>query len=182
MMSGRAWGAMSITEKAYELQMVLGACGIELYPALIPHLIQDKLREGAPSDSAYIEKWRQKFAALPVKQFEAVFNEVMNPLRVNEGPDLNAFGPRGNPAWAYGAALVDESPPLPTYLRHFEAEGYKPKDAAFMARFLHHMVKRLDEPARSEFERSEIGPGSKSERNRRWFKFLHDELRAQGKA
>lgn len=179
MEGGRAWGAMSITEKAYELQMVLGACGIELFSALIPHLIQDKLREAAPSESAYIEKWRQKFAALPVKQFEAVFNEVMNPMRISEGPDLNAFGPKGSPAWAYGAALVDHSPPVPEYLRHFEEEGYMSNDAAFMAR---HMVKRMDEPACSEFERSQIGPGSKSERNRRWVRLLHDVLRAQGKA
>ena len=178
----RAWGAMSITEKAYEFQVLMGALGIELFPAPIPHLIQAKLRDAAPSENPYVEERRQKFVGLPVKQFEAVFIEAMNPMRMSEGLDLSAFGPKGGVGWAFGAALVDESDPPAKYLRYFEAEGYTGKDALFMARFFNQMIQRTDERFRSESERSEIGPGPKSERNRRWFKFMHDELRAQGKA
>lgn len=177
----RAWGAMSIYEKSHELQMLLGALGVEVFPAPIPRLIQEKLRDAAPSENPRVERWRQKFAGLPAKQFEGVFIETMNPMRVSEGLDLSAFGPKGGVAWAYGAALVDDSEPPAKYLRHFEAEGYKGKEALFMARFFKQMIDRMDDRFRSESERSEIGPGTKLERNRRWFKFMHDELRAQGK-
>lgn len=172
---------MSIYEKSHELQMLLGALGIEVFPALIPRLVQEQLRDAAPSESPRVERWRQKFAGLPAKQFEGVFIETMNPMRVSEGLDFSAFGPKGGVAWAYGAALVDESDPPANYLRHFEAEGYKGKEALFMARFFNLMIQRTDERFRSESERSEIGSGTKTERARRWFKFMHDELRAQGK-
>lgn len=180
--SRRAWAVMSITEKAYELQMVLGACGIELFPAPLPRIIQEKLRDAPPCALPLMEQRRQELAGLPPRKFEAVFIEAMNPMRVSEGLDLSAFGPKGGVAWAYGAALVDEREPPAKYLRHFEDEGYKGKEALFMARFFKQMIDRTDDRFRSESERSEIGPGTKSERNRRWFKFMHDELRAQGKA
>jgi hypothetical protein len=38
--SRRAWAVMSITEKTHERQIVIGALGIELFPAPLPRVIQ----------------------------------------------------------------------------------------------------------------------------------------------
>ena len=152
---------------AQALQVVLGALRLPLYPPSA-RAIHDALRASRRPLPPMLDRLRRDLVALPPAQFAAALQAALNPIELDAGFGVMAFGPMGGALAAYGAALVDERQPRAESLRHFRATEADEARVVFMARFFDRLLDHLGEPERSSVEASIIGPAPLDRRRRRW--------------